>query len=163
MQRMGSMRNEMLQTRLDDAAAPQMMLRTAICHAFREARETVQRVGTFVPFCVTCTAEGFDITEHPGSNPAEVYASLDRHLAGTDSLGYALAYDGSIAYQDGDRAALVCEAALSCGVAPRMFAQPYAIGPSGYVFQDVIEVGFHLDWRCGQAASAEGPVSASNA
>lgn len=113
------------------------MLRAAVEHAFVEARALVARDGGFAPFCVTCSDQGLEVTEHRAATAREAYASLEALLARTQPAGYAFIYDGAVDTPTGPHDALVCEAASQGDARAAVVMQPYEARQTGYCFGKV--------------------------
>lgn len=105
--------------------------RRAIEHAFEEARESIQDEGGVLPFTIMCTADGFDVADHPGSSTQEVYESVKTLLAQEMPEAYAFAYDGFVETDDGRSDAILCESARRGEMEAYLLALPYSQGDDG--------------------------------
>lgn len=105
--------------------------RRAIEHAFEEARESIQDEGGMLPFTIMCTADGFDVADHPGNSTQEIYESVKTLLAQEMPEAYAFAYDGFVETDAGRSDAILCEAARRGDMEAYLLARPYEKDESG--------------------------------
>ena len=105
--------------------------RRAIEHAFEEARESIQDEGGMLPFTIMCTADGFDVADHPGNSTQEIYESVKTLLAQEMPEAYAFAYDGFVETDAGRSDAILCEAARRGDMEAYLLAMPYTRDAGG--------------------------------
>ena len=121
-----------------DGATVELMLtdnqRTALEHAFADARRCLMEDGSMVPFSILCTSDGFDVSDHPGDEPQEVYESMKSLLAREMPEAYVFVYDGYVDLVDGRSDAIVCETARRGELFAALLAQPYATHEGGCDF-----------------------------
>lgn len=110
-------------------------VRIAVDHAFAEAAACLAVCGALVPFSVACMPDGYDVTDHAGSSPAETYRSLREHIARAMPDAYVFVYDGFIDGEAGGSAALVCEVACMGDGEGRLLVLPYR-AQGAYVFAE---------------------------
>lgn len=112
---------ERMTTKMDE------MLEAAVSFGLAEARRLLVFSGGVVPFSIIAADCGFEIAEHAGSTPGEVYDSLARLLAHKRPCAYALVYDGT--FWDGTRtcSAILVEAARAGDATGVLLARPYTI------------------------------------
>lgn len=87
-----------------------------------------------VPFSILCTSDGFDVSDHPGDEPQEVYESMKSLLAREMPEAYVFVYDGYVDLVDGRSDAIVCETARRGELSAALLAQPYATHEGGCDF-----------------------------
>ena len=87
-----------------------------------------------VPFSILCTSDGFDVSDHPGNEPQEVYESMKSLLAREMPEAYIFVYDGYVDLVDGRSDAIVCETARRGELSAALLAQPYATHEGGCDF-----------------------------
>lgn len=105
--------------------------RRAIEHAFEEARESIHDEGGMLPFTIMCTADGFDVADHPGNSTQEIYESVKTLLAQEMPEAYAFAYDGFVETDAGRSDAVLCESARRGDMEAYLLALPYAQSEDG--------------------------------
>ena len=79
--------------------------------SFVEAKRLMEADGAVIPFSVVATGRGYDIADHPGSSPGEVYESVRSLLSREQPVCYVLVYDGSLVDGEAVEPAIVCEGA----------------------------------------------------
>lgn len=122
---------------MDGVAGPESLcaqrVRIAVDHAFAEAAACLAACGALVPFSIACMPDAYDVTDHAGSSPAEIYRSLRGHIARAMPDAYVFVYDGFIDTETGGSAALVCEVVCQGDGEGRLLVLPYR-AEGAYVF-----------------------------
>lgn len=109
-------------------------MRTAVEHAFADARECLERDGGMVPFSIICTSDGFVVTDHPGDSVDEVYNSVKTLLAQELPEAYVFGYDGFVELDTGREEAIICEVARRGDALAEILAQVYYTVGGTYEF-----------------------------
>lgn len=111
-------------------------MRTAVDHAFEQAREILEEDGRLPAFSILCTSDGFDVHEHPGDAPDQVYESMKALVAREMPEAYVFAYDGFVETDEGTVDAVLCEVARRGDIKGYLLALPYDVTPDGYSFDE---------------------------
>lgn len=106
-------------------------LRTAIDHAFSDARECIEQDGGMVPFSIICTSDGFVSSEHGGADVDAVYESVRALLAREMPESYVFCYDGYVELDTGRAEAIIAEVAKRGDDAAYLLAEPYEVREDG--------------------------------
>ncbi len=100
-------------------------LGVAVEHAFSEAGRSVANDGGVTPFTISCTADGFDVVDHPGSSIRDIYRSVRSLLARSVPDAYVFMYDGCVDTDSGRQRALIGEIARRGERSARVVALTY--------------------------------------
>lgn len=106
----------------------------AVDLAFQEAQSYLTSGMGLAPFTVSAIDEGLEVDDQSAETPDDVYESVKMLLAANMPEGYALAYDGYVDTEDGDRDAIVVEVADRGSVSAYVLAMPYVLDGGEYVF-----------------------------
>lgn len=106
----------------------------AVDLAFQEAQSYLTSGMGLAPFTVSAIDEGLEVDDQSAETPDDVYESVKMLLAANMPEGYALAYDGYVDTEDGERDAIVVEVADRGSVSAYVLAMPYVLDGGEYVF-----------------------------
>ena len=111
-------------------------LRTALDHAFFEAKTELEEDGCVTPFSILATSDGYVVTDHPGEDVDAIYDSVAMLLARELPEAYTFTYDGYIELDDGRHEAVICELAHRGDELASILALPYEVTQDGPAFWD---------------------------
>ena len=111
-------------------------VRETIEAAFEEAQKRLTaRPSGFDPFTVTAVDGGLEYNDHPCATPTAVRESVKMLLAQDMPEGYSLCYDGYVYTDDGNKDAIIVEAAGRGSEKAYCLALLYTRDPSSVTFE----------------------------
>lgn len=110
-------------------------LSRAVDFAFKEAQEQLSSGAGLAPFTVTVVDDGLEINDQSGNAVDDVYENVKTLLAGDMPEAYALCYDGYVETDEGQRDAIVVEAADRGAARATALAMIYTNEDGEYVFE----------------------------
>lgn len=100
--------------------------RTALDHAFEDARTCLASDGGMCAFSILATADGFVVSDHPGESVDDVYRSARALMARELPESYVFCYDGFVETDAGRVDAIICETARRGAPHATILAQTYS-------------------------------------